>query len=390
MRKIWRPLPLMGVAAVCMVTWLFIVGNTPLGAYTDPDNDPVTLSTRYGLTVEQAKPALQREYDEAVAQFDRDVASVPAARARGVVDARSYEAWDAGLPSTIGESDWELIVQLGELPSYRTMSQASSLLSQIDESPGHFESSLRQYAAMALGFRNEPRDPLPALAARRVERIAAQYDARSMLDLNIEDAVSSSGPPLFAAVAVGAILLTMSTLTQDRQTGMRRLQWSSRAGRAVMGTQAVAIGLSSALLSAVIAGLWAGWTAHRVWPCLNMPLLSYDPPLLWFDWTVAQYIAAVVLTAVPVGAASGLLAAWIVRARPNMIRLLIAVIPVGAVIAFIAGRLLGVNLYMLRNPLSRFVTVPGVEPGVALIGLALGVALWAFSVRRLRRRELSD
>lgn len=144
------------------------------------------------------------------------------------------------------------------------------------------------------------------------------------------------------------------------------------------------------VMSLAIAGLWAAWAANALWPCLGISLISYNPPLIWFDWTVGQYLAAVALTAALAGTASGLLAGWIIRARPNMIRMLIAAIPVAVAIGAVLGRVIGRQPFTFANPMAKFITIPGVEPVALLAVLLLASVLWAVSVRRLGGKELLE
>ena len=393
LRKIWRPLPFAGIALVCAFAALFMIGSSPLlvhGGASAGDNDPVAESTVYGLTVETAKPELERQYRELVPKADAQIAAVPAAKAKGITDMAGFQRWNAQFPQTPSDDDAALLDTLTGLPSVQAVSRISALLESTGDSPEDFASQIRSRAASYLGFGDVPRSPLPPLAERRVERIAAAYGSRTMLDLNIESTITDSAPIVFAAIGMSVIILIAPMLTRDQQLRIRQLQWASKTGRNALGAQAIAMGVSCAALSLAIAGLWAAWTANALRPCLGISLISYNPPLIWFDWTVGQYLAAEALTAALGGTASGLLAGWIIRARPNMIRMLIAAIPVAVAIGIVLARVIGRQPFTFANPMAKFITIPGVEPVALLAVLLLASVLWAVSVRRLGGKELLE
>ncbi|KAB8295598.1 hypothetical protein [Bifidobacterium avesanii] len=388
MRKIWRPLPLIAALAVFVVGALFAANQTHLVEGPYRNVDVVVESAEFGpVYTPETRRAVQTELEKAKAAFAADMAADPAAREQGVTDWDSYHDWQDRMIAAGGDSS---AIDAYALSSYERVNSLEFLLRYAETDGEQIRATLNDGVCFVRGFpQGAPCGDVPGAAARRIDQLVAQAGRRSLLGYGVISTIQESGGTMMVTAVLCAMLLTMFTMTRDRQLRLPSLQWASRTGRSVRSWQAAAVGCSAALAALTVGTVWAAWLAVRLRPVLGTGIntaLATDMP--WFDWTVLQYLVAYAAVAVLASLALSLVAAWIVRARQNYIRMLLVAIPVGVAAGCLVKFRIGAHLGYLANPLNRLLMVPGVETIALAAILVLAVALWTVDARLLRRREL--
>lgn len=389
MGKIWRPLPLLGTLAVLIVGSFFIVNFTYLH---NGGEDTVAESAEFGPVYDaQAQQAVQSELDRAKAAFAADMAASPRATELGITDYAAYEAWADRMYSE-GNNDPTVTNYVYGLASYRRINGLELIQSQAGASPDALRSMLLGQACY--DFRNAdgyPCGTLPATATARIDSIVSRYNQRSILQYNVVLTIQDSGKWMLTTATLCAMILTAFPLTRDRQLRVTAVQWASRTGRGIRSTQVLAIGISAALIGLAVGTLWNVWLGVQMRPILGYGIDSVmyrDTP--WFDGTILQWLVAYTLTAMLAAAACSLITAWIVKAQPNGIRMLLITVPIAAAVACLINFVIGPYLYHFSNPLGGRIPIPGAEAMALAAMLALAAVLWAVSARRIRRCELPN
>ena len=386
MRKIWRPLPLLGALAVLIVGSFFIVNFTYLH---NGGVDVVAESAEFGPVYDaQARQTVQSELDRAKAAFAADMAANPQAREQGVTDYDTYRAWSERMYAQGGDASAINDYVYG-LASYDRINGLGLIQKQAGVGGEELRTMLLDQACYSVreAWNGHPCG-LPRTVTDRVDGIVSHHDRRSILQYNVLLTIQDSGKWMLVTATLCAMLLTSFPLTRDRQLRMVPLQWASRTGRRIRSVQTAAIGCSAALTGLIVGGVWSLWLGAQMRPILGYGIDSVMyRDLTWFDGTVLLWLVAYALTAALAAAACSLLAAWIVKAQPNGIRMLLITIPLAAAAAFLINSVIGRNLYYLSNPLDRILAVPGVEAITLAAMLALAAALWTVSARRIRLQE---
>lgn len=428
LRKIWRPLPIAGMIAVCLV--VSVLALSDVGPLSQPSvKQSAQILSQYGPVYTPAVAGrLQADAEKAHKAWNADIASTPGARQRGVVDEESFYLWRGKLMSqyrfdgqpgaaSIPQVDRKFWNHIEMLPSFYDYSRLRDITATPSYTVASFHAALRNSAGQALsvatttdpvkaGLHVDPayrgmmttvypmkRDPLPAAVIKRVDQLATRVDSRSTLGIEIVSGAQRFSRLIFVSAVICALLLTMSTLTRDRQRRMLQLQWASKTGRAVRSVQVAAIGVSALAAGLLAAFGFVFWFLSAAWRYRDFGMFtSQKITLPWFDWTLGQYLCVVALSAGVLAVTVALLATAVFRAQSNFIRLLLFAVPLGAAGAYLGELLDGSNsgegIYYIGNAVNKWIPVPGLEAMIIAMLTVLGVAVWLLLNHRLRHREL--
>ena len=185
---------------------------------------------------------------------------------------------------------------------------------------------------------------------------------------------------------LSVMLLLAPTVTKDTLTGVGTLQYTSKKGRRVLQTQALAMALSAAgivLLELLIfGGLYAGLGTLRF---RNHPINSFFfGDIYWFDLTFGQFLLAILLIILLFAAgAAGITFCFSCFSR-NYISLMMKVIP-ALIVLGVLNNMCIMYLFDFQNPLYGVTGVKGVELYLGVLVLLVGTVLGAITWRRQTR-----
>lgn len=172
------------------------------------------------------------------------------------------------------------------------------------------------------------------------------------------------------------------TVIKDTLTGVRKLQYTSKRGRAILKTQLLASLLSAIgliLLELLVFGsLFARLGTWRFW---NNPINSfYYGEVFWFDLSFGQFLLSILLLIVLFTVGSvGFIIFFSCFSR-NYISLMLKMIPAFLLLAFLSNSGISYS-FSFTNPLYLITGIKGIEICVGAIVLLIGIMLGLIALK---------
>lgn len=387
LRKIWRPALLAAIALLGLVFWQI---RTEFYIEHFDDGWEVELADRwleeYGTTIEPSERAeLDGQLAEAKAEFSAQLAAVPGAAEAGIVDWPTWLTWQAGYlddARAARERDRDLYwavqydTNLGEIEALETF------LEQYDR--------LAAGEALALGLVTDYPDRLARLEEARIRAAGALPSAFGFLPGGVVSDTNDFFHYFAIWCSFSGVLLLAPTLVRDRLRRTRAMQWASRRGRRVLGSQMGAALLSGVLLTlvnfAVYLGPFLSTGALTFWDC---PMTSvWQTTVPWFDWTYGQYLLSLCGLTVALVLASSGFAVFLSWYSGSYVAMLLKALPLIFVLCWGLVPWVMEGAGTFQGAPAKLLLLPGAEWLVAALSAALALGLCVLACRRQKRREL--
>ena len=397
LRKIWRPAILAALLLLGAVYyWLFPK------FYMDYFSNGSDIEAQYALAcqwVEEFGPTLEpgerAELDgqltEEIAAFDRQIAAIPEAEAAGWEDYDAFCAFREGYYQEALQADSEADMDTEAL-LWRVYSGTNWFRIQAITRYLEYYDSLPDLCRQTLDRPAEDWTDFTPAMIRREQTLAADM-APSYAPL-LEGMLSSTreyGKDLALWCVLSVVILLCPTLVRDRLCRTRALQWSSRRGRAVLGTQMGAAFLSALALTLcnllIYAGPFLGQGVLKFRSCRMEAILGEST--FWYGWSYGAYLLVLAGLILTLAMAAAGLSLFLSLHSGNFIALLLKALPLFVAVGAVLGSwLLDLPFSFRRLGQSGPWLPRGAEGAVAAALLTLSLLLCLFCFLHQKKREL--
>lgn len=377
MKKIWRPgilLALVVIGVVYFWLWPSYYARHFGSSYTYDRyycEATAELVRCFGPELEpEERDELVSMLGEAEAELNAELAAIPECVELGITD----------FDSAVRAVDWpenDTDYQTGELilnsTSYVRVSRIAYALNELDNIDTTRE-----------GYLNQRYDRSSEAQFARVEEVYFDMDSVNLLPTY---AAIFEYPGMLAVWCVLSITLLLSpVLVRDRLRRVRQMQWSSRCGRRVLGSQ-FAAGIVSALFLAVVnIALYALPHIIRNHMLLYLNCPMNDSPL-WVDLSYGQYLLVLCALELIISLSAAVLTLFLSQYSGNYISMLLKAIPLFVVLGpLLATRLLDTPLHVFGRRGQEL----GSDILLTMALIALSISLCAAALHRQKRRELTE
>lgn len=392
LKKIWRP----GILAVLVLLgamYYYVFPSFYIEYFCNGPSSQAQFdlaagwAEKYGPTMEPDERAeLDGQLTGEIQRFDSLIAAIPEAREANLTSYDDFIAFQDDYLSAareraqISPDEERLRQRIIGGTNYYVLKELQDFMEVYDAS---CESPYSQSESFAVNHS-------PAQQARILALESGPYGylpGHSVLQSTWE-----YGKDLAVWLVLSVVLLLSPTLVRERLYGIRAMQWTSRRGRQVLGTQ-FAAGLASALaLTAANISLYAapflGKGQLVFW---DFPLFAHTWGYPWFDWTYGQYLLVLTALLLTLGLAAGGLTLFLSQYSGNYIAMLLKAIPLFIAVGALLGSWLLDRAFFFRYlDIGEFrFCFPKYTEVLWAGGLLLsGLGLCAWACRRQNRREL--
>ena len=389
LKKIWRPALLAAIALIGLVFWQIRTGFYIEHFGSGWENEMELANRwleRYGTSIEASeREELDAQLEETKAEFSVQVTQIPGAAEAGVGDWTSWMAWEKSyLDDARAEKDrdrdfyWAVNdnTNCGEIEALEAFLERYDRLAAGDVS--------------ALGDVTDWPDWVAERETRRLEEAAERPEAFGFLPGGVVSDTNDFFHYLAIWCSFSAGLLLSPVLVRDRLHRTQAMQWTSRRGREVLGTQMGAALLSGLLLTllnfAVYLGSFLSTGALTFWSCPMTSVWTATVP--WFDWTYGQYVLALCALTVLLALASSGLAVLLSQYSGTYVAMLLKPLPLVFVLEWGVVPWVMDGAGTFRGGPARLLGLRGAEWLIAAACTGLTLGLCALACRRQKRREL--
>lgn len=416
MRKILQWKPLLLIAAFSGICSFAILGNTLsyLTVVHEPSDIVAVASdlikfTGPTLEADEFGPAMDTLSARYIDELESAIYSNPDFATVGVTDYQSFLVLEQKIKCSqvIPES-----LDPGEIPDECPMWDPT-----IDYSLNQTETAL-EMALMSLGGETTPEmlaylktnllvksfeNPYNNIAERRAAvvdfgspavnaRIQDIFDSGEILNTLPLMALSAFNEMFFVLsimVVVGVCILLAPTVTRDTQSKVTPLQYSSKIGKRIRGTQLGAMITVSTLLATIeIAVVFAIFTVNGWYGILKSGLNSYATwDYYWFSGNIGQYLLIVGGMMIAVALAATLMIFVFSTLCQNYISLLLAVIPLVGILVVTSSQVFGHPFTIIAGPASIF-TLAYLEVYITILLLVIALVSAAIILKKEKAREV--
>jgi hypothetical protein len=343
LKKIWSPALLLIIVAACAVMYyIFLYFNIEYFPNGHPGTERhawiVQMIERYGTTLEPD------EFDEWYAQYGE-------------------------LTNETNETD-----EANMMLVYRIQSM---------DSIAKRYSHMQAYVQTGLWYDKQPDESYK----RHLTMIVSSGACNIMSD-ELFEATNSYGSYLALLCVLATLILVSPLVTADRARRVTELQYTSKSGRRILGTQFAAMMLSSFILTTILVAFF-GFLFNEndflfFWTCKINGFLSNQ--VLRRPITYGAYICIFVAAIYSVSLTAAGFAFLLSRFSRNLIALLLKLLPLFALLAFLTVTLLRVLLvYHTDYAPPKFIWT---EPAIFLSFLLLAILSAFFFIWREKKTDL--
>lgn len=232
------------------------------------------------------------------------------------------------------------------------------------------------------------------MTAEELEHVSDNYFGQTqmwqnILPYDVVEAVGSYAGSLLVWMCLAVCILLSPLLVHDRMSRMQALQYSSRRGRRIYGSQLAAVMISAGLLTTinlvVFGGLFAAHGTSAFFSCRMYSFLSWQV-FCWPNWTHGGWCLMLVLMCYLVSFGMAGVVFFLSQGCANYITMLLKILPIFVASAVICPKMMEYAFYF-NNELYRWSGLPYVEILCAAGSFVLGMVLCGIGRRAVYKKN---
>lgn len=380
LKKIWHPGVLV-VLAILGVVFGYLFLEMPLKYF--PNGHPMKeqyeqmkqWTKKYGTTLEENEyKDAQKEVQELIARADTMIKKEERFSKEGITTYKRLEDARSALLCMEGEEEkepqeWENLLYSQEF---------DWIGYQIDTLSSMLYSYNIRYERLEKQKENQT-----AVQQKRIDDLIQNRKMDGIMPYEAMGNINEYSCWAITFILLSVLILLAPVVTHDRLTNMQQLQWSSKQGRKVLGTQLGAVLLSTTILViielVILIGAYSTLGTQFFW---NNPIHTFEyAQIFWFDLTYGQYVICMIGIAIILSLGMAGIAFVISRYSRHYISLLFKVVPVFVIFALFTNVALTEGLFDFTSMLSQITGIAGIEVwsavGIFLIAMTMCIyTLW--------------
>lgn len=377
LKKIWHPGMVLGLAMIGVVFgYLFL--EVPLKYFPTVKEQYEQMkqwTKKYGTTLEEneytdAKKKLSYLIDKADKMIRKDKRFTE----DGITSYKEFENAKSQLLSSEEEEgrepkEWEELLYSEEVDRIGYQIEVLSRM-------------LYEYE-IRYSYLEEKKINQPTMQQARIDDLILNHKLDGIMPYEVLQNINEYSRWAITFILFSVLMFLAPVVIRDRFTNMQQLQWSSKRGRKVLGTQLGAVLLSTMILVAIeliiLVGAYSTLGTQYFW---NNSINSFECiHFFWFDLTYGQYVMCIIGITIILSLGMAGISFVLSRYSSHYISLLFKAVPVFALFVLFIHIALYNNLFEITNGLNRMTSIAGIEVwtaiGIFLISMVMSACtLW--------------